>query len=487
MATIFEFDMSTMREDAIAPDDEMLGMSNTNSIARAESHQPYPSQNLRSPITRRYFSNNNNNVSNNNKLIKENSRATTMDDEDRVPPPIDDIKATSTAKGIANSDSTPSEFYVWERERKQMLLTGTVATSSSKPKMNTVHLTDWKTNRLHKNRFEKELRRVKSDSSTATAPESSDEHSSSGASSQSAPLPASKRVSRRHKYGKSKGAKTPKKPFETVYVIREAVPRQLEPIVSQPQESHTMAPRSPLTTDRPVESAMESLSSAHAKANSTELDAIMVGLKELKTWVEGSSQPQAQKQPQSPDQRHQSASPSSPTPPTPPTKRSGTQKENSSAPPLPRSIIVPNFDAVNDDIYKHMIENRSIKDQGIPSEVLTIRSNSTTRKKRKKKKKRVRFHKPLITETKYRPKTPREDVDALYFQESELLDWEKDEMTTLRDRFEISLSEFRNSNDELDEETEQTDSLLSFATPLISFHDSYSISFSDSSDSESTD
>ena len=465
MATVFESDMSTMRDEAIAPDDEMLGMSKMDSSAGAEPHQR--SQRRRLSNNRRYFSKNNN-------PVEENSGA---DDEDRVPPPMDDIKTDTTSNDIANAAST--DFNAWKREMKEMILAGTVATSSGKPKMNVVHLADRKTNRPHKHRLDKELRSVKSDSSTATAPESSDERSSSGASSQSVPLPASKKITRRKKHRKPKGAKTPRKPFDTVYVIKEAGPATKQPETkgSQPQESSMRAPQSPTITNPPPLSPT-------TKANSTELGAIMVGLKELKTWVEGSPQPRAEKQPRSPRRRRQS------TPPSSPTNRSGTLQENSRPPPLPRSIVVPQFRTSDDDNnkYKLMIENRGIKGQGIPSEVLTIRTASTTRKKRKKKKKkRVRFHKPLVTETQYRPKTASEDIDELYFQESELLDWEKDEMTTLRDRFEIALSEFRNSNDELDEETEQTDSLLSFGTPLISFHDSYSFSFSDNSDDEGAD
>ena len=97
-------------------------------------------------------------------------------------------------------------------------------------------------------------------------------------------------------------------------------------------------------------------------------------------------------------------------------------------------------------------------------------NNKTT----KKKKKNVQFTSPEITDTIYRPKTSREDVNSLYFQEEELLDWEYDEETTVRDRFEVIVTEIddmssSNSNNET--------SNYSMGTPIISFYNSYSYSF----------
>ena len=82
---------------------------------------------------------------------------------------------------------------------------------------------------------------------------------------------------------------------------------------------------------------------------------------------------------------------------------------------------------------------------------------------KKQKKKSVQFTHPLTTDTIYRPYTPREEVNNLFFQEEELLDWEYDEETTVRDRFEIVVEVIDDTTDEI-------------ASPIISFHNSYSYS-----------
>ena len=74
-----------------------------------------------------------------------------------------------------------------------------------------------------------------------------------------------------------------------------------------------------------------------------------------------------------------------------------------------------------------------------------------------------------MTDIQYRPKTPKDQIDRLYYQEDELYDWEHDEYTTPADRFEVVLSETK-----LDE------------PPSISFHTSFSFSEkSENSDIES--
>lgn len=152
----------------------------------------------------------------------------------------------------------------------------------------------------------------------------------------------------------------------------------------------------------------------------------------------------------------------------------------------PKSIVVPPEASTISPSepgkkYSTMIERQvNSKDKGVPA-VLTIQpkqKEATEIKaaaKKRRKKKKVRFCKPIVTEVFYRPKTRRRDVDSLYFQEEELLVWERDEETTLRDRFEVVI-EPAGKND--------VSGKLSIGTPVISFHDSYSYSFADSSDEE---
>ena len=114
-------------------------------------------------------------------------------------------------------------------------------------------------------------------------------------------------------------------------------------------------------------------------------------------------------------------------------------------------------------------------------------------------KKSVQFTSPEITDTIYRPKTSREDVNSLYFQEAELWDWEHDEQTTLRDRFEVVVTEIiddttapssesnNNNNNNNETSTTTTSSSSSKYTtcvgiPIISFYDSYSYSFQEDDD-----
>ena len=62
-------------------------------------------------------------------------------------------------------------------------------------------------------------------------------------------------------------------------------------------------------------------------------------------------------------------------------------------------------------------------------------------KKEKSMTKRVQFSYPLITSMKYRPKTKPEDIDALYFREDELQNWEEDRETTSPEQVECMISE----------------------------------------------
>jgi len=302
-----------------------------------------------------------------------------------------------------------------------------------------------------------------------------------------------------------------------------------------------LSPRS-LAMERPTMSAQEAPLSPNAQPNSKDLAEILVELADLKTWAEGVEHrlrrsTSTSTPPSSPmvelaglktwaegveHRLRQSTPPSSPKPPAPPanltteaatkvtTKAAtkGLAQKDTSLPksievpqllPTPKSIIVPQLHEPGKK-YTSMIERRVFsKEKGIPT-MLTIQttaneSESKTKKEHVKKaikqnkKKGVRFTKPLITDTKYRPKTRREDVDALFFQEEELLDWENDEETTLNDRFEVVATEFGNQvlhqGNEKDEDKRSTGK-LSIGTPLISFHTSYSNSFQDSSDEESS-
>jgi hypothetical protein len=103
------------------------------------------------------------------------------------------------------------------------------------------------------------------------------------------------------------------------------------------------------------------------------------------------------------------------------------------------------------------------EEQPQPQQQQREEQQNIQKKKKKKKKKSVQFTHPLTTDTIYRPYTPREEVDKLFFQEEELLDWEFDEQTTVRDRFEIVIEEIDDTTDDI-------------ALPMISFHSSYSYS-----------
>ena len=64
-----------------------------------------------------------------------------------------------------------------------------------------------------------------------------------------------------------------------------------------------------------------------------------------------------------------------------------------------------------------------------------------TSKNTKSKGKKVQFAHPLISQLKYRPKTRPEEIDALFFREDELLDWEEDRATTSPEFVELVITE----------------------------------------------
>lgn len=463
----FTFDVATMEDEVIAPEDEMRGMAIKIPRHRTKPSPPEP-QKQQEQQQQRSPSNNN-------------------DDENRIPPPA---METVVPSGITNSSSSHPNFDAWKQHMTENILSGTKPTNPSKKKA--VH-TDWKTTRLNKRRLEKkllhqQLRRIKSDSSTKSESESSNEYTadeeqrssieSSGSSSR--PVKCGNKRRNRRNSRQRRGRHS----IHTVYVRKDT--------------SVPMSPRSQ-ALERPTMSLVETPVSP--RPNSRELVDIQNELADLKCWAEES------KCPTSPTKTHlrQSTPPSSPTSPKPPVSRiftpspekkerqrsKGSQESKSNT--VPRSIVVPQLaptPALHGKKYKHLIEKEQIsgKGMGIPA-VLTITTVTTPTtspkysnksKTAKEKKKKVRFNKPLITDTVYRPKTPREEIDTLYFQEEELIDWEIDEETTAPDRFEVVVSNFC-SKDGCDSTYSGT---ISFGAPEIFFHDSFSSSCMSSSDEE---
>jgi hypothetical protein len=449
------------------------------------------------------------------------------DDEDRIPPPPAPTP-TPTMEIVTNASSNHPDFEAWKRDMTETLLSGTVETSPNKSPTTTMQRTDWKTTRLNKRRLEKrwlqqQLRSVKSDTSTTTESESSGDEDSSMQSCYSSSFLQKGKDARKNS---SKSKPRSGHGIHTVYVRNqpgdtENTNRHFE---SLPQNIPTpLSPRS-FALQRPTMSAVEAPLSPKTQPNSKDLAEIMVELKDLKTWAEGVPPANDNNSGLTNQQLRQSTPPSSPSSPAPSANRKAKASTKAAAkkdPPLPKSIEVPQLLSTPESIvvpelmpmheeggkYKSMIERRvSSKEKGIPT-MLTIQTISTASEsksksktkieqskkaikaavvKSKKKQKRVRFSKPLITDTKYRPMTRREDVDALFFQEEELLDWENDEVTTLQDRFEVVVTEFGNQGNERGEEKGKgSTGNLSIGTPVISFHNSYSNSFQDSSDEES--
>lgn len=74
----------------------------------------------------------------------------------------------------------------------------------------------------------------------------------------------------------------------------------------------------------------------------------------------------------------------------------------------------------------------------------------STESKRCRRKKSVQFSHPLIESLNYRPKTLPEEMDRLYFQEDELLDWEEDRERTSNERFEVVLKDDDQENLSID-------------------------------------
>mmetsp|Transcript_6878 Transcript_6878/g.16768 ORF Transcript_6878/g.16768 Transcript_6878/m.16768 type:complete len:448 (+) Transcript_6878:3-1346(+) len=381
------------------------------------------------------------------------------DDEARIPAP--------PMETVTTSSSSHPDFEAWKRDMTLTLMSGSVKDSK-----NLVLPTDWKASRLNKRRIQKkllhqQLRSVKSDASWTS--ESSDEDHSSVENSTSRKSFSARETRSMHD-------------IRTVYIRGKSKKQSSDICPLKDTDMITMSPRSKAFL-RPSLSAVEMpMSPKKDKPNSSELAELMVELSDLKTWAEKDVKPVLSTQVRKS---------------TPPVSPKSTQ----SKPPLPASIAVPEIAPAPKSLvvpqlmqntaldepekkYMTMIERQlDNKDKGIPT-MLTISKTGTPNVifVKPKKKKRVRFCKGLVTDTFYRPWTREEDIDELFFQEEELMIWEKDEETTSRDRFEVVLTDFG------DESNDQTfTGTLSIGTPEISFHNSYSYSFvDDSSDEESS-
>lgn len=382
-------------------------------------------------------------------MLNSNKKVTlsSADDEPRDSPPSMEI--------VTDASSNHPDFEAWKRDMTMSLMSGSVKASSNKN-------LDWKSSRLNKRRREKkllhqQLRSVKSDTSTTTESESSDEEQSSIEACHSSSFPNTR---------KSFSARESRSMHDIRTVcIRGKSKKESCPLTDT--DMITLSPRS-AAFSRPSLSAVEMpMSPKKEKPNSSELAEIMVELSDLKTWAEGDATSiQARK----------------PTPP--PSPKEELVKEDPPA-VLPTCISAPELkDSMlpkePEKKHKTTIEKKvQSKDNGIPT-MLTITKKETVKVdwvKPKKKKKRVRFCKGFVTDIFYRPWTREEDIDDLFFQEEELLTWEKDEKTTLRDRFEVVVTDLG------DDQT--FTGKMSIGTPVISFHNSYSYSFHESSDEES--
>lgn len=395
---------------------------------------------------------------------KENSRSGNPipDDEGRTPPPMDIV---------TDASSNHPDFEAWKRDMTQKIMSGTVRMSGTK---NNCHTSDWKNARMNKRHNDKkilhqQLRSVKSDTSTTSESESSDDANSSNETSNSSTFLKQGKDARKNCISSSNGAISRKvqssHEIRTVYVrnqSRTRNPESYQEIISTPESPRSTA------------SAVETPLSPKGKPNSNELATIMAQLADLKTWADGT--PSVISVPKTSSTSHAIRAKA---------KALSSSEEHS----FPKSIIVPNMEhksiVTPKPTQAHAEAEKQCEAKGITLTIQTehVRKCNQTKTDKPQKKNRVRFARPLITDTIYRPKTPREDVDALYFQEEELEEWEHDEVTTVRDRFEITVANFGSCGEGHDT---TFSGMLSIGTPVISFHDSYSFSFADSSDDEST-
>jgi hypothetical protein len=77
----------------------------------------------------------------------------------------------------------------------------------------------------------------------------------------------------------------------------------------------------------------------------------------------------------------------------------------------------------------------------IKQDLADLKQWATSKKTKSKGGKKVQFAHPLISQLKYRPKTRPEEIDALFFREDELLDWEEDRVTTSPEFVELVITD----------------------------------------------
>jgi hypothetical protein len=436
-SSIFTLDLSTI-DDVNAPEDELLGTA-TKSAGQIKQQE----------------------------LQQQRSDG----DESRVPPPID--ASSSPSSPVHHPDF--ASWNDWKRDMDAM-------TDALKNKKSTIQITNTKTTRSNKRRQVKlspQIQHAQSDigavsrnafdyddqasleSTYSSSMLDDDRHHSSPVvktidmkKSRSLPVfvlnssssPSVERRVRRGRYG----------------AVRRQRYDERHPSTLRRISSTISPPTSPRRSDPP---------------NANELAAIMFELADLKVWAttvtaitaaaaalpsplstplsSPFSSPKKQRQPLSnnPSPRSPSRSPVSlsvlPSPLSTPLSSPFSSPKKQRPPLLPSSAT--NIDSNN---KKNNLKEEQQQQQ---------QQQQREEQQKKQKKKSVQFTHPLTTDTIYRPYTPLEEVNNLFFQEEELLDWEYDEETTVRDRFEIVVEVIDDTTDDI-------------ASPIISFHNSYSYS-----------
>ena len=435
------------------------------------------------------------------KATVKTTTAPTDDDENRIPPPIEEVSGSGS--GIASWKHP--DFASWKRDMAGAL---SFSSSSSSPP---TPITDWTSAQINKEaeklKLQNQLQSSKSDTSNDRSQgnssinirneEKNDDHSLETTYSASVldegndsnnenrgTHPSAKRALKNTAI-KTVGLEPPI--LSNIYVRREKVGR------ARRRQGQPLSPRS-AARDRPAQSNIwTSTTPLKEKNNSVELAAIMVELAELKVWATKTTDPVANDpSPTTPNTSNtrlrQSTPPSSPTSPAPPASRDVPEQPESwvqLAPlELPNLVSSPILPTTKSKIK----EGKTSKTNGLTVDTTVDSMLEATESKMKK---RVRFTSPVLTDTIYRPKTPHEDINTLFFQEEELLDWEHDEETTLRDRFEVIVTEMEDHAASSPPDPNNRESslingcMLNIGTPVISFHNSYSYSFQESDDDTS--
>ena len=454
----FEFDFSTIEDEA--PEDELREIIKQQQQLQQRAHHREFSHNIF------YNSSSTTNKNTSSSLVYQKGS-----DESRSPLPPMEI--------ATNSSSNHPDFEAWKRDMKRTLLTGTVRSSSSL----SLHKNnlDSKSARLNKRRLDKKLLHrqlgsVESNSDTSTTTEEfSDEENDAGFRNRK-PLFLRECFSEHD--------------LPTVYYVK---PNNN---ICNTTKIEPLSPRS-ATFQRPTLSANDfALSEEQIHPNSSELAEIMMEFSNLKIWAaEGGASTNLSKSNSNltsnstsdsdlnstSAQLRTSTPPSSPGSPKLSTERKGEEAKEL-IDPL-ESIVVPQI--VSQETKSILVpQTKFSKPVDTPKnkhKTMITKQIADKDKGKTTEKKRVRFREGFVTDTFYRPWTPEEDIDDLYFQEEELLIWEEDEATTLQDRFEVVVTEFGG-----EEENEQTFSgKLSIGTPVVSFHASHSYSYHEDSDDES--